>query len=415
MKINKNWILISLFNFLVAALMGLILRGAFVWGSSWFDYRNLMHGHSHVAMLGWVYLALYVLIVIKFIPQETRKKPVYSYLFWFTQFTVLGMMVSFPIQGYGAISILFSALHILASYVFTFLVWRDHRVVHPEVGLMLKTALVLMVVSTVGVWSLGPMTIFGGRSSTLYQLAIQFYLHFQFHGWFTFCILSLLISAVSDNFDLNRSIFRRFYTLLLFSAILTYGLVLAWGLGGLIPLVVNAVGLLFQLAALLLFFKLMSNSNRNYFKNLNPLTKALYQFGLLSWIIKVVIQTVVLLPSAAMVSFTIRSLMIGFIHLTLLGFISGVLFALIFSYYQEIIDKRAVKTGSVAFIAGFALSELLLFSQGLLYWIQWGQLPAYYEVLFGVSVLLPLGILLIVLNIIQYSRNPKPSNHVMIL
>ena len=45
---NKSWILLSLFNFLVAAVMGLVLRGAFVWEINWMDYRNLMHGHSHV-------------------------------------------------------------------------------------------------------------------------------------------------------------------------------------------------------------------------------------------------------------------------------------------------------------------------------------------------------------------------------
>src|SRR5690606_17694813 len=166
---NKSWILFSLFNFLIAALMGLILRGAFVWEIGWLDYRNMMHGHSHVAMLGWVYLALYALIGYRFIPREQWEKPVYSRLFWFTQFTVFGMMVSFSIQGYGAVSITFSTLHILASYAFGFLVWRDHRAKHPEISLLIKTALVFMVVSTIGVWSLGPLTLTGGRSSTLYQ------------------------------------------------------------------------------------------------------------------------------------------------------------------------------------------------------------------------------------------------------
>jgi len=174
MKINKSWILFSLFNFLIAALMGLLLRGAFVWGLSWIDYLNVLHGHSHVAMLGWVYLALFMLLGSRFIPADKWMQPVYSRLFWFTQFTVFGMMVAFPLQGYGAVSITFSALHILASYVFAYLLWRDHHIVRTEVALLLKTALVLMVISTLGVWSLSPITALGGRSSTIYQLAIQF-------------------------------------------------------------------------------------------------------------------------------------------------------------------------------------------------------------------------------------------------
>src|SRR5690606_1359434 len=135
---NKTWILLSLFNFLVAAVMGLVLRGAFVWEINWMDYRNLMHGHSHVAMLGWVYLALYILIGHHFIPKEKWEKPVYSRLFWFTQVTVLGMMISFPAQGYGAVSITFSTLHILASYVFCYRVWKDHQVRVPETAQILK-------------------------------------------------------------------------------------------------------------------------------------------------------------------------------------------------------------------------------------------------------------------------------------
>src|SRR5690606_17983179 len=174
MKINKGWILFSLFNFLIAALMGLLLRGAFVWGLSWIDYLNVLHGHSHVAMLGWVYLALFMLLGSRFIPADKWMQPVYSRLFWFTLFTVFGMMVAFPLQGYGDVSITFSALHILASYVFAYLLWRDHHIVRTEVALLLKTALVLMVISTLGVWSLSPITALGGRSSTIYQLAIQF-------------------------------------------------------------------------------------------------------------------------------------------------------------------------------------------------------------------------------------------------
>src|SRR5690554_4188211 len=98
---RNNWIFLSLLNFLIAALISLILRGAFLWEISWLDYRNWMHAHSHVAMLGWAYLALFVLIGTGFIPRETWSKPFYARLFWFTQITVIGMMFAFPAQKYG--------------------------------------------------------------------------------------------------------------------------------------------------------------------------------------------------------------------------------------------------------------------------------------------------------------------------
>lgn len=405
----KHWILFSLFNFLVAALMGLILRGAFVWEISWLDYRDMMHGHSHVAMLGWVYMALYVLVGERFIPKERWHKPIYSRLFWFTQFTVVGMMVSFPLQGYGAISITFSSLHIIASYIFAYMVWRDHRTVHPQVSLLIKSALVLMLISTIGVWSLGPMALLGGRSSTLYQFAIQFYLHFQFHGWFTFCVLALLLDTLSRSSMIINRTFKQFYGLLLVSVILTYGLVLAWGLGGTIPLIINGAGVLFQLMALLLFFKIVKESNKGFFNSLSPSMRAFYRFGIISWIAKVLIQAVVLLPAAAVVSFIIRPFMIGFIHLTLLGFISGLVFASIYHLFEgEKVAQTAVFARNM-FIIGFAVTELLLFVQGALYWFQWGQLPGYHAMLFAVSVLLPLSIIFIIISIISAS-NHKTAN-----
>lgn len=390
--------------------MGLILRGAFVWEFNWLDYRNMMHGHSHVAMLGWVYMALYLLIGYRFIPLERRKTPVYSRLFWFTQLTVLGMMVSFPLQGYGAVSITFSSLHILASYAFCYLVWRDHKIKHPEVAMLLKAALVLLVISTIGVWSLGPLTLSGGRSSTLYQLAIQFYLHFQFHGWFTFSLLALVLDALTRNSLINSITFKRFYPMLLLSVVLTYGLVLEWGMGGAIPLILNGLGLIFQLMALLLFFRLIIESNAHPLRNESSIVKGFYGFGLLSWIFKVIIQTAVLVPAVAVISFTIRSFMIGFIHLTMLGFVSGLLFALIFGMGATSKGNQIMHAGKNVFIVGFVFTELLLFVQGLCYWLQWGQVPVFYELIFGASALLPISIMLIIVYIIKYSTfklNPR--------
>lgn len=393
--------------------MGLLLRGAFVWGLSWIDYLNVLHGHSHVAMLGWVYLALFMLLGSRFIPADKWMQPVYSRLFWFTQFTVFGMMVAFPLQGYGAVSITFSALHIFASYVFVYLLWRDHSNVGTEVALLLKTALVFMVISTLGVWSLSPITALGGRSSTIYQLAIQFYLHFQFHGWFTFAVLALLLDAMTRNSFIKGTSFKRFYAMLLSSVALTYGLVLAWGYGGPIPLVINGLGLLLQLMALVLFLRLIRQGSRATFQSLSPSIRAFYRFGVISWIVKVAVQSVVLIPAAAVVSFVLRPLMIGFIHLTLLGFISGLLFAMLFSTGRKLPASKWMYAGVITFISGFALTELLLFAQGLFYWFQWGQLPAYYELIFATSILLPVAIVLMIINVIRY-YNFKTANQVMI-
>ena len=43
-------------------------------------------------------------------------------------------------------------------------------------------------------------------------------------------------------------------------------------------------------------------------------------------------------------------------------------------------------------LAGFLGSELLLFLQGAMFWGAMGFLPFYYEALFGVSTLMPVGV-----------------------
>src|SRR5690606_38701753 len=99
-----------------------LLRLAHVYPVS-FNYSFLIHAHSHTAMLGWAYMMIYSLVVYSFIPRKKATRS-YSILFWITQLPVVGMMLTFPIQGYAFYSILFSTLHIVCSYYFCYKVWK---------------------------------------------------------------------------------------------------------------------------------------------------------------------------------------------------------------------------------------------------------------------------------------------------
>jgi hypothetical protein len=115
---------LALLNFFLAALLGVLLRYAFVEELTFITYRPVMHAHSHVAMLGWVYLALYALLLPAFVPAAAGKG-FYRGLFWLTQLSVAGMLISFPLEGYGPWSISFSTLHVLCAYAFAGQIWRD--------------------------------------------------------------------------------------------------------------------------------------------------------------------------------------------------------------------------------------------------------------------------------------------------
>ncbi|MFH6950359.1 hypothetical protein ACHRV6_17825 [Flavobacterium sp. FlaQc-51] len=165
------------------------------------NYSFLLHAHSHVAMLGWVYMTIYVLIVRMFIPKDKSYKPIYNRLFWMTEFTVIGMMISFPVQGYAFFSILFSTAHILLSYVFCVLVWKDCSKENTRERKLLMTAILFLVFSTFGVWCLGPALNMLGKQNAFYQIAIQFFLHFQFNGWFLFAVFALFLKQAKRNLE----------------------------------------------------------------------------------------------------------------------------------------------------------------------------------------------------------------------
>ena len=116
MKDLKPHIGIALVYFIMAALLGVLLR-SFPLVEMPITYKFFLHTHSHIALLGWVYVALTTLIYKLFV-QSPEKDKKYRKIFWFTQFTLVGMLLTFPFQGYALFSIVFSTLFLFASYWF---------------------------------------------------------------------------------------------------------------------------------------------------------------------------------------------------------------------------------------------------------------------------------------------------------
>ena len=59
----QRWIRISLFNLLLVASIGVILRYKIAFALPFIDQKHLLHGHSHFAFAGWISQALMVLLV----------------------------------------------------------------------------------------------------------------------------------------------------------------------------------------------------------------------------------------------------------------------------------------------------------------------------------------------------------------
>lgn len=389
---------IALFFFLLAAGMGAVLRWAFVGELPGLAYRHWVHAHSHVAMLGWLYLALYALLLRAFVPASCPHQRFYRGNAALTILSVLGMAISFPLEGYGAWSGAFSAAHGLLSYAFAFRLLRDMEAEGPA-RTFVRTALGFMVLSTLALWAMPVLILLGQQGKAIYYMAVQFYLHFQFNGWLLFACLALLFQWMQHRpIAVDTPAFRRFYTTLVLATLLTYALAIAWSTPGKAVFALNSLGVLLQLLALGYFALGMRRALPLLRPGTDGWSRLLLGAAAASFVLKMVIQSAVVIPYVATISFTIRNYVIGFIHLVLLGAVS--FFLLVRAGEEGMLDLRAWsgRAGIILLLAGFAGSEALLFLQGTLFWANKGFLPGYYPLLWGVSMLIPVGVLLLLLT-----------------
>lgn len=402
-------IIITLINFLAAAILGVMMRYAFVGDLGILSYRHIMHAHSHIAMMGWIFMSLYILIIYHFVPRLKRDQPIYKNLFLGNQVIVGLMGAAFIVQGYGPVSILLAGLHVLISYVYTYHVWKDLEYNTPSV-LMLRTALMWMVLSTLGLWLLPVVIQTEGRMSEYYFMCVQFFLHFQFNGWFIFSILALFFHKMEkEKITISASVFKYFYITLVVSCFLTYALAITWSTPEDLLFATNSLGVILQLVALILLLKIISGiTEMNTFFGSN-FSRIFYAIAIFSLILKIIIQAAVVVPSIAVVSYTIRQFVIGFIHLTLLGAVSGFVIALFLEYKMIPSAGKSGVLGLSMLIIGLAGTEMLLFGQGILLWAESGYINGYYKIMLLLSTVLMAGILLIIIAVIKQNQNKKIS------
>ena len=387
---GRSWFLLALMFFACAASIGAMLRLIYVVDIPWLIFKNWLHGHSHVAMLGWVFPALLIVLF----GQDDRRFP-RGFAVWMTlsQALVAGMLTSFPVQGYGEISIACSVMQMIVSYVLIGLAWHHTR--HwPQRGsrLLVRLAFIMQLVSTLGIWAMGPIMTSGLAGTEWYYWSIQWFLHFQFNGWFWFAAMAIGSRwAERHGVQVRLDVFTTMLWAL--SALLTFALAIAWSERNPPVFAVNSLGVLLQCWAAWRTLMAMRMARVQAHVKTTRWMRIMIGVMLVAMASKIAVQSAVAIPAVATMGFTIRNYVIGFIHLNTLGAISSLLFAhaLMQGWLDE--QRKVVRLGLTLFIMGFAGSELLLFGQGTLFWAGLGMLPGYYWMLFGVSALLPVGVI----------------------
>lgn len=386
----KSWMRWALFFFFAASVFGLMMRYYFLGEIPFFAYKNLLHTHSHIALLGWGYMLIMGYYVFSF-GSDQKRAGLYKKMLTINVVAGLGMLASFPIQGYGAVSIFFSTIQLLSSYYFSVQILRDLKKAPSSTAVrMIRFSIYWMLLSTLGLLAIGPVSVLLGRNHPLYFMSVQWFLHLQLSGWFTYAVFGVLMHYLEEKGKTIHLSKTQEWTLHL-SVLLTYALSVSWSTPMPFLSPTNSLGVVMQSLA--------------YFWILRPLISALFPglgfpshwvdrlmyLGVLSLIAKALVMALLAVPSVAHISITIRLFVIGFIHLVMLGTVSLGIGAVMVRKGWLPIDKLS-KKGWTLLIWAFVLTETLLFIQGLLLWVEVGYLPQYHLIVFSASVLFPVSL-----------------------
>lgn len=361
-SVLQRWLRISFFNFLLVALAGLLLRYKIAFPLPQVNQKYLLHGHSHFAFAGWISQALMILMIHVLDKHTHGFQPVrYQPILVANQLSALGMLLSFPVQGYGPVSIFFSTCTILVSWIFAWVYWLDlRRTTHPVKGKhWLIASLVFNLISALGIFAIAFIMSSGRTSQPAYLAAVYFYLHFQYNGWFIFACTGIAISCFPGKAAVTRGD-RWPFLLWVLACPFTYFLSASWiklpiVLNALVPLAATA-----QVAGwLILIQKKLLSPPREH----PGFVRQLLRLVALAMSVKLLLQAASAIPSLNEAVFGYRSIVIAYLHLVMLGIVSLFIIAAALAAHGLPLHS-GLRRSITALSAGIILNELILMLQG---------------------------------------------------
>ncbi len=389
----NTWIKISLANFLVAALVGVLLRYKINFPLPLVNYKFLLHAHSHFAFAGWVTQVLMTLIV-QYLYQHNENISLgkYKQVFIWNFITAYGMLFSFPFQGYGLVSIIFSTLSVFVSYFFIAFVWKDLKL-FTDAGYSkawIKASLLLYAVSSLGPFSLAYLMANQISGQDLYFGAVYFFLHFQYNGWFLFACFGLFFSYLQKAGFLYAALYsKKIFRILFITCFPAYLLSTMWMNLPIALRIIATAAAVFQLVSLVYIFKLFTAAKKILAYKLNRLSKNLWVTVLIAFVIKLLLQCLSTIPSLSQYAFGFRPVVIGYLHLSFLGIITF----FILGYIN--LHMALSRSGIYIFAAAVLATEITLMLQGFEA-IGFNVLPYANYILFAAAIAMATGLAIIV-------------------
>ena len=305
-----------------------------------------------------------------------------------------GMLIAFPLQGYAFWSICFSTLSIFVSYFFAIRFWKDlNKLTHKSIShYWYKAALIFSIISSLGAFSLAFMMVNKIMHEKWYLGAVYFFLHFQYNGWFFFAGMGLLVSLLEKMIPASKAL-KNIFWLFCLACGPAYFLSALWME---IPLPIYWLVILAaiaQVAGWALFVKLVLKEKGALISGLPENGRKLLLLSGIAFSIKLLLQLVSTHPALSQMAFGFRPIVIGYLHLVLLGVITIFVLGYIISM-KFLTTGKYFKQGVWLFISGIIINETLLMLQGVT-GLSYTIIPYINESLFGTSIILFSGLFML--------------------
>lgn len=356
------WCKIGLFNLALVALYGVLMRYKIAFAFPFFEQKNLLHAHSHFAFSGWVshllYFGLFLIVKdqIEFVKQKKYKLLIAANLV-----SAFGMLIFFTRQGYGNISIVFSTLSIIIAAVYAWIFIKDIQILSSELPARAwaVSGLLLNIISAAGPLSLGFMMATKSIQQDFYLASVYYYLHFQYNGWFFFGAMALVIHSLPKIDASFQQYFRWFLT----TIIPTFLLSILWVK---LPIWLYMIAVFAAMAQLIVWLAMLAKIKSIFTEKCSNVYKPvmlLFYISAIAITIKFMLQAISVIPQLSQFVFGIRSIVIAYLHLVLLGGFSLFFIGYMFANKWMYLNKMA-KITICLFVIGVVVNEILLGVQG---------------------------------------------------
>lgn len=391
------WLRFSVFNFLLVAVLGVLMRYKIAYSLPIVDQKHVQEAHSHFAFYGWITQIIYVLIIryLHGILSEQQLKK-YHTLLVVNAISAFVMIPSFIYNGYYWLSIAASTAALLTSFVFFFFLLVDLKGKQDLAKPWFIGGLFFAVISSVGVFGLSYMMSSGNMTQNLYLSSTYYYLHFQYNGFFIFSCIGFLFHSLKEiGAEISEKDNKMIFWLMFVGCVIGFGLSVLWIKMPLWIFIAIILGTIAQTVGAVKLYLVVKKNWPKLVLNFSALQRFVLMYVGFAFFAKIVLQLGSTIPALSQFAFGFRNVVIAYLHLILLMCVSAFLINQILATNVFKITKP-VTTGLKLLLLGIFLNEAVLGLMGI-FSIKYISIPYTPQILLAVSLLMlvSLGIMLV--------------------